>query len=771
LWFEYPAEQWNSQAFHLGNGFLGASFYGGVKEERFDLTEKSIWTGGPGQNPDYSYGNKIGGKDHLADIRNAIVTGNVEEADKLVARHFLGDYSDFGAFSMIGNLYFAFDNHDTSYTNYIRELDLSKSLARVAYEVNSVKYQREYFCSYPDRVLVMRFHSDVPGELGFTMRLAVTQKNHSVTVDGNLVEIAGKIDGNNRDFRVKIKVLNTGGIIETDGKIIQVKDANTATVILVAATEYLPDPPMYNGADPNAFTTGIIHTALKKSYKQLKESHIKDYQLLYKRVQLNLAGDPLYEKLPTNQRWENFKDGSKDIGLKTLAFNLGRYLIISTSRPGSLPSNLQGVWNTFDRAPWNGNYQSNINLQLMYMPCGPVNLLECQIPYIDWIKGLVVPGRETAKKYYGTNGWISHTTGNIWGYTAPGVGLLWGIYPVGGVWHCQHLWEQYTFTMDKEYLEEEAYPVMKEATEFWLANLIPYKEGLISAPTVSAEHGVETTNGKYIDPTMSAERGAGKEGYRFNIPGAYQDIEMIWDLFSNVLEAADALGINGKFLDSVKAAREKLIPLKIGRYGQLQEWFEDIDSPEDHHRHMAHLYAVHPGRQIHPLTTPDLAEAARKSLNIRGDGVFPGWLYSGGNWARAWRIYCWSRLLDGERANKIFSELISEQGFENLMTFQHVPGSKRMQVDASMSTPGFVAEMLLQSHLGEIHILPALPSDWPEGKVEGLLARGGYEIEIEWEQGHLKGAEIKSLKGGIPIIRVEGKLIDPDKDQRVKLIK
>jgi len=263
LWFEYPAEHWNSQALHLGNGFLGASFYGGVKEERFDLTEKSMWTGGPGQNPDYSFGNKMGGKDFLGNIRNKIVTGNIKEADQIIAENFLGDYSDFGAFSMIGNLFFSFDNHDTSYTNYIRELDLSKSLARVAYEVNSVKYHREYFCSYPDRVLVMRFHSDVPGELGFTMRLSVTQKNHSVTVDGNLVEITGKIDDNNRDFRVKIKVLNTGGMIETDGKIIQVKDANSATIILAAATEYLPEPPMYNGADPEALTTEFVNSAVE----------------------------------------------------------------------------------------------------------------------------------------------------------------------------------------------------------------------------------------------------------------------------------------------------------------------------------------------------------------------------------------------------------------------------------------------------------------------------------------------------------------------------
>jgi len=406
----------------------------------------------------------------------------------------------------------------------------------------------------------------------------------------------------------------------------------------------------------------------------------------------------------------------------------------------------------------------------MYVPCGPANLLECQEPYLEWIERLVISGRETAEKYYGTTGWVSHTTGNIWGYTAPGIGMLWGIYPVGAAWHCRHLWEQYAFSMDKEYLEEEAYPVMKEAAEFWLANLVPYKEGLVSAPTVSAEHGIETNKGNYVSPTMSAEQASGNQNYRYNIPGAYQDIEMIWDLFSNVLEAAKILGIHNSFLDSVGATREKLMPLKIGKLGQLQEWYEDLDSPKDHHRHIAHLYALYPGRQIDPLTTPGLSEAAAKSLDLRGDGQFQNWPYAGGNWARAWRIYCWARLLDGERANKIFTELITEQGFENLMTFQHVPGEDRMQVDASMSTPGFIAEMLLQSHLGEIHILPALPPQWPAGSIKGLLARGGYEIEIHWDQGELTNATMKCRTDSIPVIRVKGTLINPETDKRIILI-
>lgn len=764
LWFEYPAEHWNSQALHIGNGYMGGSFYGGIKEECFDIAEKTMWTGGPGENANYNYGIRPGGKNHVKQVRDAIVSGDVATGDRLSRQHFTGDYSNFGSLTMIGNLRFVFDDHDGTCSEYVRELDLANSLARVSYKMDGHGYEREYFCSYPDRVMVMRFTGSKPGTLGFVMQHDLTQANGETDASGDEIQIKGAINGNNRKYCVKIKVLNKNGSVTAQKDQLRVVGADAVTVIYAAATEYVLAPPDYSGADPNAMTRDQVDAAVAKGHGGLKKSHVADYRRLYDRVKLTMSGDPEVEKRPTNKRWEALKNGHRDdIGLQVLLFNLGRYLIISASRPGTLPSNLQGAWNSFPQAPWNGNYQSNINLQEMYWPCGPVDLLECQEAYIDWIRGLVVPGRKVAREYYGTEGWVSHTTGNIWGYAAPGAGINWGLFPVGATWHCQHVWEQYAFSMDEAYLKETAYPILKEAAQFWLANLVPYEGGLISAPTVSAEHGVQQKDGRYIEPTVGADAGAPKDGsvIRYTNPGAFQDVEMIHGLFSQTIEAAQTLGVDKEFRDKVARTRDSLLPLKIGKYGQLQEWALDLDSPKDHHRHIAHLYAVHPGTMVHPLTTPKLAQAAKVSLNMRGDGYCgPKWPYSGGNWARTWRIWCWARLLDGERANKIFSEMIVEQGFGNLLTFQQVPSSNRLQVDGSMSAPGFMAEMLLQSHLGQLQLLPALPVAWPDGNVQGLCARGGFVVDMSWKEGQLTNAAIRSKVGGLCTVRYKDKIVE-----------
>ena len=773
LWYTAPATDWRREALHLGNGHLGASFYGGVREERFDTTEKTLWRGGPGENADYRYGIKPGGREYLPAIRQAITRGDAATADRLVRQHFLGDYRGFGAFSSLGSLRLNFDSHDGAVSAYRRELDLSRSLARVSYTIDSTTYQREYFCSYPDRVLVVRVSCGTPGRLGFTLSHDLIQHDRSIRVeDGDLV-IAGTIDGNSREYRVRVRVEHEGGTLSAAGDTLRLAGADRATVYYAAATEYRPEPPLYRGADPDRLTRSSIEAAAALGYDALQRRHIEDYRRLYDRVHLQLAGDPALEALSTDRRWQRWYDGDRrDVGLKVLLFNLGRYLLISASRPGAPPSNLQGVWNTYPTAPWQANYQSNINLQEMYWSCGPVNLPECERPYLDWIRGLVVPGREVAQAYYGTGGWVSHTTGNVWGYAAPGTGLLWGVYPAGAAWHCQQLWEHYAFTMDQAYLRREAYPAMKEAAEFWLENLVAYEGCLISAPTVSAEHGAEEKDERYVDPSVNAERPPrGGAARRYNIPGAYQDIEMIYDLFTNVMAAADVLQTDREFRARVAGARARLLPLRIGKHGQLQEWALDIDSPTDHHRHISHLWAVHPGRMIDPIRTPKLADAARKSLDMRGDGRFPGWPYSGGNWARAWRIWCWARLDCGERADRIFSEMIAEQGVPNLMTFQHVPGQDNMQVDASMSTPGFMAEMLVQSHQGELRLLPALPPAWRAGKVDGLLARGGHMVALEWKDGQLVHATITMAGGQRPAVRVQGERVEPDEDARIEWVK
>jgi len=548
---------------------------------------------------------------------------------------------------------------------------------------------------------------------------------------------------------------------------LEVHRADSVVLVLSAATDYKLEYPEYKGIDPTLTCTSLLEKAQELGYATLKQVHIDDYTSLYSRVEIDLNSNPELNALPTNERWERMKKGQVDTGLKELAFNLGRYLIISSSRPGTLPANLQGKWNTMLNPPWTGNYQANINIQEIYWPCGPVNLIECQEPYVEWTKDLVKSGREMARQVYGTHGWISHTIGNIWGHTAPVGGIPWGIYPLAPVWHCQHLWEQFNFTMDTSYLEETAYPIMKEAAVFWMENLVEYRGTLIAAPSISAEHGATLP---------------GKDRVVFNIPGATQDAQMIGDLFKNCIRAAEILDLDLSFRDSVRQYRARLIPPKIGKYGQLQEWFEDIDSPDDHHRHISHLYAVCPGSGIHPITTPRLAEAAMISLNMRGEGRFmdndPA---SGGNWSLAWRIWCWTRLMDGDRANKIFTEMLTEEGFENLTTFQHASYGEggedlavdqdslhlHFQLDATASTPGFMAEMLLQSHLGEIILLPALPSEWPTGSVKGLKARGNYSVDISWENGELKKATIRGNSSKAPKIRIIDTYVYPGKDSRV----
>ena len=765
LWYEYPATDWRTQALHLGNGHMGASFYGGIKEERFDTTEESMWFGGPGQNPNYNYGIKEGDK-HLKEIREAIVAGDIEKADKLVQAHFTGDYSDFGSLTSIEHLYFSFEDHEGKAINYKRALDVSKSLASVSYEMNGTTFKREYFTSYPARLMVIRFESSTPGKLGFTIRRDFTQKENKITIGGDEIRVEGKIDGNNRKYEVKIKVLHEGGKITNENGNLKLSGADTATILYTTATEYQPVPPLYNGADPHKITSQIIKNAAKKKYTQLKKDHIADYTSLYDRTSLEMDGDLALEVLPTNERYEMLKSGmNDDSGLKTLLFNLGKYLLISASRQGTLPSGLQGVWISDRTAAWSGNYQSNINLQEMYWTAGPLNLPEVHKAYINWIKTLVEPGRRVANAYYDTDGWVSHTTGNIWGYASPGSDMLWGMYPSGAAWHCQHLWSQYEYTMDKEYLKNEAYPIMKEAAQFWLQNLVGYEGKLIIAPTVSAEHGVDFRDGKPVEYALT--NGEARSGKLFNLPGAYQDIQMVHDLFTNVMLASETLSTDVDFREKVNTTLDRLLPLRIGKYGQIQEWAWDVDNPRNHHRHISHMYALMPGRQIDPIKTPELAKAATKSLNMRGHTFYgPKWPHMGGNWNRTWRIWCYTRLGDGEKAARIFNDMVTQVGFENLMAHQ----SNNMQVDGSMSTPGFMAEMLLQSHQGEIHLLPALPTEWPAGKVKGLIARGAFKVDIEWRYGNLVSCTLVSLKGEeIPPIRVMGELVAPTLDHRITI--
>ena len=779
LWFTYPAKYWNSQALHLGNSYFGASFFGGIEEEVFALSEKSMWRGGPAKGNWEKAGVNPKAKESLPLIRKKTVEGNSQIADSLVTHDFLGSAELFGNFTSIGDLRIKFLNEDTIYTNYKRVLDLQNSAGVVHYDMGNTSFEREYFCSYPDRVLAMKFSADSPGNISFNLSMDIMQDSSGVEISGNRYQISGYINGNKRPFHLLIDMRNEGGVVGRENDTLTVRGANTVELYMTVATNYEMKYPDYTGENPKDIVNRVMQKVLVQEFDQLKKRHISDYQSLYNRVSLKLEGNKEAEKLPTNKRFQKLKSGTPDPGYKVLAFNLGRYMIISSSRPGTLPANLQGVWNAFDVAPWAGNYQSNVNLQEIYWSCGPTNLLECQQPYIDWIEDLAISGREVAKRVYGTNGWVSHTTGNIWGHAAPIGNHPWAMYPVGAAWHCQHIWDHYSFTQDVDYLQEQAYPLLKDASIFWFENLIPFEGYLIAAPTVSAEHGALLTKGG-LNPSFHDLR---SEDYHYCLPGVYQDIEMIWDLFTNTSQAANLLGESG-FADSLLRVREKLLPLKTGKHGQLQEWYADIDSPDCHHRHIAHLYAVCPGTQIHPTITPDLSDAAKKSLDMRGDGRYlQQELASGGNWARAHRMWCWTRLLDGNRANKILTELLTEQGFENGLTFQHanyhwerrdlfMEGELycHFQLDASASIPGCIAEMLVQSHMGEIHLLPALPEEFKTGEIKGLKARGGYIIDMAWEDMQLLSATIKCPpKKDITTLMLKNDLINIKDYENIKV--
>jgi alpha-L-fucosidase 2 len=766
LWYITPGNDWTSQSLHIGNGYMGASFYGGVEKEQFDIAEKTFWTGGPNVTPDYNYGIIDGGKDHIGEIRNAIVNNRIAESDSLVRKYMKGNYNGFGYFSKVGNLIIEFPQIGKP-TDYVRGLNLDKALGFVQYKINDVNYSREYFCSYPDKVMAIRLSADKKGRLNFSIYQEMEYKVETINIlHDNEMVISGLIEASGLKYCARIKILNSGGEITSEQGKFEVKNADNVTILYTVATEYDAKAPMYKGVSPFEKTGRVISKIAADTYESIKTRHVLDYQALFNRVSFSLAGDSKLETLPTNERVDQLKGGmTDDSALKALWFNFGRYLLISASRPGTLPSTLQGVWNGMTKSAWSGNYQSNINLQEMYWGAGPTNLPECQEAYIEWVENQLEPGHKVAQAYYGTKGWVHHATGNIWGFAAPGTDLKWGMYPVGGVWHCRHLWDQYDFIRDYNYLKNRAYPIMKDAALFCLENLMMYDGSYVLTPSSSAEHGIEI---KEELPVAYSTVNGEQDAHKLYTYPAFQDVEMVYDLFTNVMKASAILKTDNEFCSRISEARNKLMKLRVGKYGQLQEWVIDADNPRDHHRHIAHLYALYPGEMITPTKTPELFQAAKKSLNMRGEGFLRDrWYYAGGNWSMAWRIACWTRLLDGERAMKIYNLMIKENGFGNMMTAQ----VNNMQVDATMATPGLFAEMIMQSHDGFIHLLPAIPSEWPEGEVKGLVARGGYKVNIWWKNGQLEKAEVTVPQGmPEPKLKLNNKEI-ASTDHRIGIIK
>ena len=754
--------QWERRSLPIGNGNIGASLFGSVATERLSLNEITLWNGGPGtsKGPAHYWNVNKKSTDALRQIRKAFAAGDSALAAQLTADNMNGVAAyergaepewRFGNYTTLGELRVATGIDACDEGSYSRTLSLDSALARVSFTAGGVRYVRETFCSHPENVLVVRFTASKKGKQNLLLKYVPSMEAKGTTsnVDANELLYVGNLTNNGMKVVVRIAMRHKGGKVVRDGhEGLQVKGADEVEFILTADTDYkmnfepdFNDPKTYVGVEPMETTASWLKAAMALNYKRLMRRHLADYRPIFTRVSLLLGADANkaltrteLEKA-TPDRLADYRRGVADPYLEALYYQFGRYLLISSSRAGNLPANLQGLWLANSDAPWHADYHNNINIQMNYWPVMQGGLQECAKPFVDYVRTLVKPGAVTARDYFGARGWTASISANPFGFTAPlrDRDMSWNLSPVAGPWLAAQVYDIYTFSRDKEWLRNEAYPIIKGAALFCQDFLWRKPDGNYTvAPSTSPEHGI-------VDDGVTFCQAVVRE------------------LLTDAVEAANILGVDQAESAQWQDVLRHLPPYRIGRYGQLMEWSRDIDDPKDEHRHVNHLFGLHPGHTVSWTHTPELAKAARVVLEHRGDGAT--------GWSMGWKLNLWARLLDGNHAYKLYGNLLKNGTADNLWDL-HPP----FQIDGNFGGTAGVTEMLLQSQDGDIHLLPALPDAWADGEVKGLCARGNFVVDITWRGGQLAEARVRSNSGEAGVVRYKGQTLPVDAKQGETLV-